>query len=147
MLGHIDETRMPRKFKVKVRPFPRAKREDMFHYLVPLLEKMPDYVILHVDTNDAIDYEASDLVNKKLQVKKFIKLRVPNRKVIISRPIKRHDNDNATRVIEEVISQFQKPTADMIGNENIKKKQLGERGLHLNGFGLKKFAQNLIAGI
>ena len=31
MLGHIDETRMPRKFKVKVRPFPRAKREDMFH--------------------------------------------------------------------------------------------------------------------
>ena len=114
---------------------------------MPLLEKMPDYVILHVDTNDAIDYEASDIVEKKLQVKKFIKLRVPNCKVIISRPIKRHDNDNASRVIEEVISQFQKPTADMIGNENIKKKQLGERGLHLNGFGLNKFAQNLIAGI
>ena len=35
----------------------------------------------------------------------------------------------------------------MIGNENIEKKQLGKRDLHLNGFGLKKFAQNLIAGI
>ena len=42
MLGHIDKTRMPRKFKVNVRPFPGAKTEDMFHYFVPLLEKMPD---------------------------------------------------------------------------------------------------------
>ena len=147
MLGHIDETRMSRKFKVKVRPFPGAKTEEMFHYLVPLLEKMPDYVILHVGTNDAIDYEASDIVKKILQVKEFVKLTVPNCKVIISRPIKRHDNDNTSRVIEKAISQFQKLAIDMIGNENIERKQLRKRGLHLNGFGLKKFAQNLIAGI
>ena len=119
----------------------------MFHYLVPLLEKMPDYVILHVGTNDAIDYEANDIVKKMLQVKEFIKLRVPNCKVIISKPIKRHDNDNASHTMEEVISQFQKLTIDIIGHENIEKKQLGKRGLHLNGFGLNKFAQNLIAGI
>ena len=50
MLGYIDETRRPRKFKIKVRPFPGAKTEDTFHYLVPLLEKMLDYVILHVGT-------------------------------------------------------------------------------------------------
>ena len=107
---------------------------------------MPDYVILHVGTNDAIDYKASAIVKKILQVKQFIKLRVPNCKVIISRLIKRHDNDNASRVIEEVIAQFQKLTIDMIGNENIEKKQLGKKRYHLNGFGLKKFAQNLIAG-
>ena len=147
MLGHIDETRMYRKLNVKVRPFPGAKKEDIFHYLVPLLEKMPDYVILHVGTNDAMDYEASAIVKKILQVKEFIKLRVPNCKVIISRPIKRHDNDKASRVIEEGIAQFQKLTTDMIGNENIEKKQLGKRGFHLNGLGLKKIAQNLTAGI
>ena len=106
MLGDIDETQMSRKFKVKVRPFPGAKTEDMFHCLVPLLEEMPDYVILHVGTNDAMDYEASAIVKKILQVKEFIKLRIPNCKVIISRPIKRHDND-ASRVIEEVFAQFQ----------------------------------------
>ena len=39
MLGHIDENRMSRKFKIKVRPFPGAITEDMCHYLVPLLEK------------------------------------------------------------------------------------------------------------
>ena len=108
---------------------------------------MPDYVILHVGANAAIDYKASDIVKKILQLKDFIKLRVPNCKVIISRPIKRHDNDNASRVIEEVNAQFQKLTIDMIGNKNIEKKQLRKRGLHLNAFGLKKFPQNLIAGI
>ena len=87
------------------------------------------------------------IVKKIPEVKEFIKLRVPNCKVIISRPIKRHDNDKASRVIEEGIAQFQKLTTDMIGNENIEKKQLGKRGFHLNGLGLKKFAQNLMAGI
>ena len=137
MLEHIDETRMSRKFKVKVRPFSGAKTEDMLDYLVPLPEKMSDYVILHVGTNNAIDYEASDIVKKIIQVKKFIKLRVPNSKVIISKPIKRHNNDNASGVIDEVISQFEKLTIDMIGNEKIEKKQLEKRGLRLRGFGLK----------
>ena len=91
--------------------------------MLPLLEKRPDYVILHVCTNDAMDYKASAIVKKILQVKEFIKLRVPNCKVIISRPIKRHDNDNASRVIEELIAQFQNLTINMIGNENIEKKQ------------------------
>ena len=61
--------------------------------------------------------------------------------------MKRHDSDNAPRVIEGVTAQFQKLTIDMTGNENIEKKQLAKRGLHLNGFGLKKFAPNLIVGI
>ena len=87
------------------------------------------------------------IVKKIPEVKEFIKLRVPNCKVIISRPIKRHDNDKASRVIEEGIAQFQKLTTDMIGNENIEKKQLGKRSFHLNGLGLKKIAQNLTAGI
>ena len=88
---------------------------------------MPDYVILHVGTNNGIDYEGSGIVKKILQVKEFIKLRVPNCKVIISRPIKRHDNDNASCVTEKVISQFQKLTIDIIENENIEKKTVREK--------------------
>ena len=35
MLSYIDETRMSRKFNVRVRSFPGAKTDDMFYYLVP----------------------------------------------------------------------------------------------------------------
>ena len=108
---------------------------------------MPDYLILHVGTNDAMDYEVSDILKKILQVNEFIKLRVANCKVFISRPIKGHDYDNTSRVIEEVITQFQELTIDMIANENIEKKHLRKRGLHISDFCLKKFAQKLIAGI
>ena len=106
---------------------------------------MPDYVILHVGTNNAMDYEASAIVKKIIQVKEFIKLRVPNCKVIISRSIKRHDNDNASHVIEKVIAQFQKLTIDMIGNENIEKKQLGKRDFHRNDLWIveKSFCDNI----
>ena len=58
--------------------------------------------------------------------RKYFKLKVPNCKVIISRPIKRNDNDNASRVKEEVIAQFQKVTIDMEEKLNIEKKQLGK---------------------
>ena len=40
--------------RVKVRSFPDATINDMYYYLNPLLGKQPDYVILHVSTNDAI---------------------------------------------------------------------------------------------
>ena len=76
------------KFNVKFQPFPGAKTEDMFHCLVSLLEKLPDYVILLVGTNHAIDYKASEIIKKMLQIREFIKLKIPNYKVIISRPIK-----------------------------------------------------------
>ena len=68
-----------------------------------MLEKM-DYVTLHVDKNDTMDYKASDIVKKIIQVKEFIKLTVTNCRVIVSRPIKRHDNSNGSCVIEEVIA-------------------------------------------
>ena len=44
-------------------------------------------------------------------------------------------------MIEEVIAQFEKLVIDMIGNENIAKKQLGKICFPLNGFGLKNLLE------
>ena len=63
MLRQIDETRMSRKFNLRVRSFPRAKISDMYHYLIPILNKKPDYIVLHVGTDDAVDAEASVIVD------------------------------------------------------------------------------------
>ena len=79
---------MLRNFNVKVRSFPGVKTDVMFYYLVPLLEKNPDYVILHVGTNDAIDHQSSDIISKIFTLKEFIQLKVLNCKVTISTLIK-----------------------------------------------------------
>ena len=140
MLGHKDETRMSRKIKGSI--FCCSKNRRHVSVTCAIAREKCRITLYFM-----LDYEASAIFKKILKVKEFIKLWVPNCKVIISRPIKRHGNGNASRVIKEVIAQFQKLTIDMVGNENIEKKRLGKRRFHLNGFGLKKFAQNLIAGI
>ena len=93
------------RLKVKVGSFPGAKT-DIFYYLVPLLEKNPDYVILHVGTNDAVDHQSSDIISKIFKLKEFIQLKVPSGKVIISAPIKRHDNKKAASIVDDVVQQL-----------------------------------------
>ena len=47
----LKEKRMGDRFKV--RDFSGAQIQDMYHYLHPLLEKKPTFMILMVGTNDA----------------------------------------------------------------------------------------------
>ena len=49
----------------------------MFYYLVPLLEKNLDYLILHVGTNDAVDRLSNEIIPKIFKLKEFIQLKVP----------------------------------------------------------------------
>ena len=93
MLSYIDETRMSREFNLKERSFTGGKTDDMFHYLVPLLEKNPDYVILHVGTNDAVDHQSSDIISKIL--KKFIQ----SRKFYVRRNNNKADSVETRRIV------------------------------------------------
>ena len=117
-----DETRMSRKFNVKVRSFPGVKIDDMFYYLVPLLEKNPDYVTVHVGTNNAVDHQSSDIISKIFKLKEFIQLKVPSCKIIISTPIKRCNNKKVLNVAEDVIQQLHQLNTETIINVNIEKK-------------------------
>ena len=48
----IEEGRMSSKRAIKVKKFPGTTISDMYHFLIPLLEKKPDHVILHIGTID-----------------------------------------------------------------------------------------------
>ena len=65
MLEGLDERKMSSKRVVKVRKFPGATTDDMYHYLMPLIQKQPD-VILHVGTNDAYFCNSSEIVSNIL---------------------------------------------------------------------------------
>ena len=75
----------------------------------------------------------------------FCKREIANCKIVFSRTIRRADSKVATQVANDVITQLKELQIDMIGNEDITRKDLGKKGLHQ--YGLKKFAINLIAGI
>ena len=147
MLEGIDERRMSSKRLVKVRSFPGATIDDMKHYLIPILAKKPDHIILHVGTNDATNSEGRVIVDKLLQLKFFILEKLPLVNVIISKPIHRADAKKLTDVVSDVNSKLDELSIDMIENVNIVKDHLNAKGLHLNRKGILVFAKNLIDGI
>ena len=61
---------------VKVRKLPEAATDDMYHYLMPLIQKQPDNVILHVGTNDPSFCNSSEIVNNILKLRWFISQKI-----------------------------------------------------------------------
>ena len=78
MIAGLREAKLSIGRKVKVLFFPGAKMNDFYHYLVPLLKKKPDNIILHFGTNGA-PYKNEDEIYKELKsIKDFINKRYPS---------------------------------------------------------------------
>ena len=87
---------MSRNKKIKVRYFSEAKIKDIYLYIIPLLEKKPENVILHLGTND-VPYKADTNILKNLiELKDFILEKLPScKKITFSSPTVRTDKDRA----------------------------------------------------
>ena len=147
MVASIDERKMSSRRLVKVRSFPGATCSDMYHYLVPILERKPNHVILHVRTNDVAHYKGTEIVDKLLELKSFSAEQLPTTHIVISHPITRTDSKHLAVKIGDIRSHLCKLQIDMIENGNINSNHLNSRGLHLNGKGILQFAKNLIESI
>ena len=82
MVAGIDQPKMSSKRLVKLRPFSGATCYDMYHYLVPTLERKPNHVILHVGTNDVAHNEGSEINDKLLELKSFITEHLPTTHIV-----------------------------------------------------------------
>ena len=147
MLYGIDEKKISKKIPVKVRCFPGASIKDMYHYLIPIIAKTPDYIILHVGTNDAPSKSSREIIDDLLSLKSFILSKLSRCKVIISTPIMRTDNAKATLTIKNMCEHLDVLNIDIVDNKNIAGNHLGRKGLHLNNYGVTRFAMNFIAKV
>ena len=130
-----------------MRVFPGAIIRDMYHYLTPLLEKKPTYIILHVSSNDSINKTSESMLDELLQLKHHIEHYLTGCKVIISYPVLRLDNNTANSALYDLRLKLQELDIPCIENDNIKSEHLGKRGLHLNGRGKGRLAMNFISFI
>ena len=140
---------MKKRFRipVKVRCFPGASIKDMYHYLIPIIAKTHDYIILHVGTNDAPSKSSREIIDDLLSLKSFILSKLSRCKVIISTPIMRTDNAKATLTIKNMYEHLDDLNIDIVDNKNIAGNHLGRKGLHLNNYGVTRFAMNFIAKV
>ena len=61
----------------------------------PLISKQPDNIILQVNTNDSAVHDSEAMVKDLLNLEGFIKKKLSNCKIVLSRPILRA-NSNKT---------------------------------------------------
>ena len=144
MLEGLDERKMSSKRVVKVRKFPGGTTDDMYHYLMALIQKQPDNVILHIGRNDASFCNSSEIVNNILKLRSFISQKLRNANIILSKRIMRSDTAAGKVTIEEVNKQLNDFEIDMIDSSNLSRAHLNRRGLHLNTKSMLQFAKNLI---
>ena len=88
MVNGIDEKRLSKKHgNVKVFHFSGARIEDINQYIIPIIKKQPDYLILHVATNDATTNTTKKIVNDLLILKSNISKQLPSCRIVLPKPI------------------------------------------------------------
>ena len=92
---------------VKVFHFSGARIEDINQYIILIIKKQPDYLILHVRTNDATTNTSKKTVDDLLILKSNISKQLPSYRIILLKPIIRHDDAKANLTIGNVINIYQ----------------------------------------
>ena len=147
MLNNVEGNGVSTKsIKSIVRSFPGADSTDMIDYLKPLLKKKkPKYLILHVGTNDLTS--GCDTVKNLEKIREMIQQITPETELIISKVIIREDKkeiQSKVNGINQLLHDFcEKYNLYVVSHDNITRKMLSKKKLHLNGTGISRFAQNL----
>ena len=89
ILSGLREYKMSRRKMIKVRTFPGATISDMKLFAVPLLNKKPDEVIVHVGTNDDFHFTPDEMFKNMQELRLLIQKMTPSAKIIILSPVLR----------------------------------------------------------
>ena len=131
--------------KVKVKNFPGATIDDMDDYIKPLLKNV--LIIYHGGTNNTVNERSRMVLDKLLNLQKFINNTLPESNVVIFSLITRTYNGKASLTVIKTNKHLHGLQMDIIDNGNITSNELNEGGLHLNPRGLGKLAINFISRI
>ena len=144
MINGIDEKKLQKYGNFKVFYFSGARINDMNHHLMPIIAKRPDYLILHVGTNDATTNTSRKIIDDLLMLKRNILKQLPNCRVIVSKPTVRIDHGKANLTLRNVNKNLETLNLECIENGNISAQHLGRKGLHLNSKGKGRLALNFL---
>ena len=145
IVNGIDEKRLSKKHgNVKVFHFSGARIDDINQYIIPIIKKQPDYLILYVGTNDATTNASKKIVHDLLILKSNISKQLPSCRIVLLKPIIRHDNGKVNLTIHNVNKHLSASQSECIENDNFSSQHLGRKGLHLNPKGKGRLALNFM---
>ena len=151
LFGGLEEKKMSRDKRIKVRTFPGAKIIDMYDYIKPILRKAPYYIILHCHANSINEVNTeNELQTDLLSLVGFIKAYQEHEtgiipEVILSGPILRNDSKKKRDTSLKLAQLLRNSDVHLLDNGNIEENRLSFGGLHLNTQGTRELAKNIIS--
>ena len=98
---------------------------------------------MHIETKDAFDNTSRETCEKNFKLKTYIRKKLPQCKITILTPAKRHDHRKASLTIFHLSQKFKNLSISFVYNSSIGAFSLSSGGLHLNDKGLGRLAMNL----
>ena len=146
MLNRIDEKRLSSAhLRVKVRSHGGCKIKCMYTHLPEMFKDKPNYVLLHIGTNDCTDKTSDEVLRELTNLVEYIKKVLPTTIVILSLPTVRADNARASAIQKNLTTKLKRSFYPILDNSNISISDLGKKGLHFNAQGTRKMAGNIIS--
>ena len=129
MVHDIKGWLLSRNKTVKVYGFPGSTTEDMESFLIPLLKRKPDQILLHVGTNDLKSYSPQQVADKILDLTKLVNSY--GIRCSVSEIIKR-DNYLSTKgqEVNRILSTILPEQVSLISHHNISEQHLNRSGSH-----------------
>ena len=142
--GVIEERLNKKDRPVRVRNFSGATVADIEQYLIPIIQKKPSNIILHVRTNDAKNLPLRTVLDNLLKLIALVKDSLSKCKVFISTPTLRTDDGKAQITVSQLTKHLLQLKIDTLNSNNINIRRLGSKGLHLNQSGSKRLSKNFL---
>ena len=119
----------------------------MKHYLIPIIQKKPNNIILHTGKNDAKNLSLQTVLDNLLKLKALVKDSLRTCGVFISTLTLRTGDGKAQLTVNQLAKYLLQLKIDTINNNNINVRHLGSKGLHLNQSGSKLLSKNFLNAI
>ena len=148
MLNQMDEERLSRgNIKVKVRCHGGCTIKCMYSHLPEMFDLKPDFVLLHIGSNDCFGSGKSsdDILQEIRKLVEYISRNLPSSKIIMSLPIVRADSSVANAIQKNLNFKLKRLFYPCLDNSNVGLSHLGKKGLHLNHHGTRLMASNIIS--
>ena len=145
MLNQMREKELSKYMDVKVECHGGCTIKCMYSHLDNVFIQKPDFVMLHVGTNDCARKTSDEVLNEIKKLAEYIGNVLPSTVIILSLPIVRRDISRANTIIQNFNKKAKSLMYTLLNNTVIKESHLGVKGLHLSNHGVKIMAKNIIS--
>ncbi|CAB4029708.1 Scavenger receptor cysteine-rich type 1 M130, partial [Paramuricea clavata] len=104
MVKHLNPSKLRKgtKHNINVQTFSGANVADMRYYVKPAISRSPDYLLLHVGTNDLKQQTPQQIAGSISTLCQEIVKESPNTKIVLSKVITRSDDSSLDSKIKEL---------------------------------------------